>query len=222
MLAGNSAEVHADRTSEELSVARTHVSRARALMWLRKFGNHLGGVILVRIPNSMRYSRELCRQPKRRVVKRLFETVASLSQMVALQNGVQPPPLATDFSVCHSLSEFLISLSVSVSPTVSRSGRGPCEVRGAFGLMFRDYRCRSKSAHIRQSRPNSALGFHLKVLETFELLSSSLGSGTRVRRRTGSRLGRVGHGKWTKRAKEKAREREKKRERGIRGVFLRL
>ena len=42
------------------------------------------------------------------------------------------------------------------------------------------FRCRAKIAHIRQSRPDSGLGFRVKVLKTFEVVPSSLGSG-RVR-----------------------------------------
>jgi len=42
-------------------------------------------------------------------------------------------------------------------------------------------RCRANMAHMRQSRPDSGLGFQVKVLETFELASSSLGSAGGVR-----------------------------------------
>ena len=35
-------------------------------------------------------------------------------------------------------------------------------------------------AHIRQSRPDSGLGFHVKVLKIFQVVPSSLGSGLAV------------------------------------------
>ena len=35
-------------------------------------------------------------------------------------------------------------------------------------------------AHIRQSRPNSGLGFHVKVVKPFKAFPSSLGSGFRA------------------------------------------
>ena len=38
-------------------------------------------------------------------------------------------------------------------------------------------RCRAHSAHVRQSRPDSCLGFHVKVLKTFNLVPSSIGRG---------------------------------------------
>jgi len=39
-------------------------------------------------------------------------------------------------------------------------------------------RCRANMAHTRQSRPHSGLGFQGKVVETFQVVPSSLGSGT--------------------------------------------
>ena len=39
-------------------------------------------------------------------------------------------------------------------------------------------RYRANMEHIRQSRPNSGLGFQVKVLETFKVALYSLGSGT--------------------------------------------
>jgi len=38
-------------------------------------------------------------------------------------------------------------------------------------------RCRAKTAHIRQSRPDPGLVFQVKVLETFQGVPSCLGSG---------------------------------------------
>ena len=38
-------------------------------------------------------------------------------------------------------------------------------------------RCRANMAYIRQSRPDSGLGFQVKVVEAFQLVLSSLGSG---------------------------------------------
>ena len=38
-------------------------------------------------------------------------------------------------------------------------------------------RCRANMAHIRQSRPDSGLGFQVDVLEPFHVVPSSLGSG---------------------------------------------
>jgi len=40
-------------------------------------------------------------------------------------------------------------------------------------------------AHVRQSRPDSGLGFQAKVRKTFEVVPSSLGSGEPVTRRRG-------------------------------------
>ena len=37
-------------------------------------------------------------------------------------------------------------------------------------------RCRENMARVRQSRPDSGLGFQVKVLETFQVVSSSLGN----------------------------------------------
>ena len=42
----------------------------------------------------------------------------------------------------------------------------------------RGMRCRTSMAHTRQSRPDSGLGFQVKVLKTFQVVPSSLGSGT--------------------------------------------
>ena len=39
------------------------------------------------------------------------------------------------------------------------------------------YRCRANMAHLRQSSPDYGLAFQLKVLETFQAVPSSLGSG---------------------------------------------
>ena len=39
------------------------------------------------------------------------------------------------------------------------------------------YRCRANMAHIRQSRPDSGLGFQVKILTPFHVVPSSLGSG---------------------------------------------
>ena len=47
-------------------------------------------------------------------------------------------------------------------------------------------RCGTNSAHARQSRPDSGLGFQVKVLTTFVVVPSSLGSG---RRGSGSEAG---------------------------------
>jgi len=38
---------------------------------------------------------------------------------------------------------------------------------------------RANSAHIRQSRPESGLGFQVSVVETFQVVPSSLGGGAR-------------------------------------------
>ena len=38
-------------------------------------------------------------------------------------------------------------------------------------------RCRANMAHRRQSRPDPGLGFQVQVLETFQVVPSSLGSG---------------------------------------------
>jgi len=46
--------------------------------------------------------------------------------------------------------------------------------------VYGDARCRANMAHIRQSRPDSGLGFQTKVIVTFEVVPSSPGSGTKV------------------------------------------
>jgi len=40
------------------------------------------------------------------------------------------------------------------------------------------FRCRANMARKRQSRPDFGLGFQVKVLKTFEVVPSSLGSGS--------------------------------------------
>ena len=49
-------------------------------------------------------------------------------------------------------------------------------------LELRAYRFRANMAHIRQSRPDSCLGFQVKALDTFQGVPSSLGSGYPQRR----------------------------------------
>ena len=44
-----------------------------------------------------------------------------------------------------------------------------------WGVSF--IRCRANMEHIRQSRPDSGLGFQVKVRKTFQVVPSSLGSG---------------------------------------------
>ena len=44
------------------------------------------------------------------------------------------------------------------------------------GLGSRRNRCRVNAAHIRQPSPDSGFGFQVKVLKTFELDASSIGS----------------------------------------------
>ena len=39
------------------------------------------------------------------------------------------------------------------------------------------YRCRANVAHIKQSRPDSGLGVQVKVVKTFQVVPTSLGSG---------------------------------------------
>jgi len=41
-------------------------------------------------------------------------------------------------------------------------------------------RCRANMAHARQSRPDSGVGVQVKGLETFQVVPSLLGSGTKV------------------------------------------
>ena len=38
------------------------------------------------------------------------------------------------------------------------------------------HRCRANAAHIGQSGPDSGLGFYVKIIKTFEVVTSSLGS----------------------------------------------
>jgi len=52
--------------------------------------------------------------------------------------------------------------------TIAGLTRGPCPPRP---------RCRASMAHIRQSRPDSGLGFQANVLKPFKGVPSSLGSG---------------------------------------------
>ena len=49
---------------------------------------------------------------------------------------------------------------------------------GASSLFGRS-RCCANSAHIRQSRPDSGLGFQVEVFDVFQVVRSSLGSGVR-------------------------------------------
>ena len=49
------------------------------------------------------------------------------------------------------------------------------------------HRCQANMAQIRQTRPDSGLGFQVKVLKTFEVVPPSLGSGTQVAERTHSK-----------------------------------
>jgi hypothetical protein len=51
----------------------------------------------------------------------------------------------------------------------------------------RPLRCRADVAHIRQSGPDSGLGFKVKVLSKFQVVASSLGSGEYPRPRLWSR-----------------------------------
>ena len=46
--------------------------------------------------------------------------------------------------------------------------------------------CRAKMTHIRQSKPDSGLGFQVKVLKPFEGVPSSLGNGASGEGRGGS------------------------------------
>ena len=48
-------------------------------------------------------------------------------------------------------------------------------------LFLCGYRCRANVAHVRQSRPDSGLGFQAIVLKTLSVVPSSLGSGPRKR-----------------------------------------
>ena len=51
------------------------------------------------------------------------------------------------------------------------------EGEGGGGGAAGEGRCRANTAQIRQSRPGSGLGFHIEVLETFQGVLFSLGSG---------------------------------------------
>jgi len=57
-------------------------------------------------------------------------------------------------------------------------GRVPVQVR-RLGLDpgFVPSRCRANMAHVRQSRPDSGIGFQVKVPEMFQVVPCSLGSG---------------------------------------------
>jgi len=66
-------------------------------------------------------------------------------------------------------------LGIRVSGFMFRVGGFVREEVGAGDLAG----CRANMAHIRQSRPDSGCGFQVKVLKTFQVFPSSLGSGTR-------------------------------------------
>jgi len=70
----------------------------------------------------------------------------------------------------------LFSYKTAPGPGAQQEGKGG-QVTSApvpiwFGCAYREI-----MAHIRQSRPDSGLGFHVKVVETFNVVPSSLGSG---------------------------------------------
>ena len=89
-------------------------------------------------------------------------------------------------------------------------------------------------AHIRQSRPDSGLGFHVKARTTFQLVPSSLGSGREcirgilereggreresAREKEGWREG--GREGWRDGERKREGERERERERGDTGFRL--
>jgi len=64
------------------------------------------------------------------------------------------------------------SLSDGEHDVLARDGCGPL----LQGLQF-TFRCRANMAHIRQPRPDSGLGFQVKVIRTFQIGPSLLGSG---------------------------------------------
>jgi len=53
----------------------------------------------------------------------------------------------------------------------------PTRPRGFGGLGSGTHRFRANMAHVRQSRPDSGLGFQVKVLKPFQVDPSSLGGG---------------------------------------------
>ena len=55
-------------------------------------------------------------------------------------------------------------------------GTPPVEPTNPESITNPNFRCRANSAHIRQSRPDSGLDLHLKVLKTFQVVPFSLGS----------------------------------------------
>jgi len=57
------------------------------------------------------------------------------------------------------------------SPPTTRQVSWKCWYR------FVRTRCRANMAHVRQSRPDSGLGFQVKVLKPFKVVPFSLGSG---------------------------------------------
>ena len=72
----------------------------------------------------------------------------------------------------HTLSLALFhthtpSLALSLTHTLSPNSESSRERRFALLLTYSDRRCRASIAHIRQSRPDSGLGFQVKVLKTF-------------------------------------------------------
>ena len=65
------------------------------------------------------------------------------------------------------------------SPNLWKLGGASIGTGGAWAPLASQGRCRANMAHIRQSRPDSGLGFHIEVLKIFSVVLSSRGSGLR-------------------------------------------
>ena len=85
--------------------------------------------------------------------------------------GFSLPPSLPFSLLCPSLS-----LSVSLSLFLSLSLHLSLSLSHGAAVTSRSC-CRANMAHIRQSRPDSGLGFRVQFIETFWFVSSSLGSG---------------------------------------------
>ena len=63
---------------------------------------------------------------------------------------------------------------------MENASKGPASVSVSAGdvvMPLRSGRCQANVAHIRQPRPDSGLGVQVKVLQTLQVVPSSLGSG---------------------------------------------
>jgi len=109
--------------------------------------------------------------------------------MVILGGGGVSYELGTP--VCHETGCLPLTLSLTsaaasslkfTSTSAALMYASGCSIRLLMSLQHDEYsthnRCRANMAHIRQSRPDSGLGFNVKVLGTLQFFPFSLGSGS--------------------------------------------